>query len=230
MDLSSLFSSLSSLHLLLQLHAVPPLPGPWRHGGVAPDLILLLLLSGRPPAATLPPSPDQREQRGPQPHLLSRRLRRPGRPVQRCAISRRRRRLRGPVRSRLLVPGHQQHWPHRPTHPQEGRTGGPPRCHPGSPGTQAAQHAAGPEETVGVSTDHYLLLEIAAWESPGYVTGLHFALYLNFFWCSWKPKSSFSPWQQQNQVPIWMNFITSLSTLDGTWIWRKTLTKFSDFV
>lgn len=168
--------NLSSLRLLLQLHAVPPLPGPWRLGGVAPDLILLLLLSGRPPAATLPPSPDQRQQRGPQPHLLSRRLRRPGRPVQRRALSRWRRRLWGPLWPGLLVPGHQQQRPHSAAHPQEGRTGGPPRCHPGSPGTQAAQHAAGQEETVGVSTDHFLLPEIAVWESPGYVIGLHSAI------------------------------------------------------
>lgn len=143
---------LFSLHLFLQLHAVPPLSGPWRLGGVAPEFLLLLLLSGPPPAATLPASPNQREQRGPKPHLLSRRLRRPGGAVQWSALYRRRRRLWGSLRPGLPVPGYQQQRPHSPADPPQGRCGGPPWCDPGPPGSQAAQHTTGQEETVGVST------------------------------------------------------------------------------
>lgn len=152
-------SCLISFHLLLlQLHAVPPLSGPWWLGGVAPDCILLLLLSGSPTATTVPPSPNQREQRGPQPHLLSRCLWRPGGAVQRSALYWWRWWLWGSLWPGLFVPGFQQQWPHSPAHPPEGRTGGPPWCHPSAPSTQAAQHTTGHKETVGVSTVYFLQL------------------------------------------------------------------------
>lgn len=106
-------------------------------------LILLVLPSGPAPA-----DPPQRHQPGPPAQLLSHGVRRQRGAVPRPAL-RRGRGVRGPVRARL--PGQHRFGPHRPADPQEGGPGGLPRCHNGSSGAQAAQHASGSEETVGVS-------------------------------------------------------------------------------
>lgn len=131
-----------------QLHAVPSLSGTRQRGGMASGLALLLHVSGSEPAAALPPTADQREQRGSQPHLLSCRVRRPG-----GALPQRgQRQLRGSLWPQLHVTGHRSLRPDDPPGPQEGRSGGPQGHHPGPPGPQEAQHTAGQKEAVGVST------------------------------------------------------------------------------
>lgn len=137
--------------LFLQLHAVPPLSGPWRFGVVASDFILFLFLSGPSPPTTLPPATNQREQRGPQPHILSYCVWRSGGALQRSALQWWRWQLRASLQPGLHVPRYQQQWSHSSTDSPEGRTGGSPGCHLGTPGAQAAQHTTGQEETMGVS-------------------------------------------------------------------------------
>lgn len=153
---SCLMQWLPPLFLLFQLHAIPPLSGTWRLGGVSSDFVLLLFLSRPPPLVSVQYSPNQWQQRGPKPLLLSYWIWCPGGKIQRSALLWWGKRVWREFWPGLHLPCYRQQWPNSPSYPAKRGTGGLPGCHHGAPSTQAAQHTAGQEETVGVSTVHSL--------------------------------------------------------------------------